>query len=60
MAASPLTQNAAPCFDVVVVRVQCQSEVRPEATLEALKRGRAAGMTTIFNPAPAKADLPDR
>lgn len=40
--------------------VQCQSEVRPEATLEALKRGRAAGMTTIFNPAPAKADLPDR
>eukprot|EP00903_Cladosiphon_okamuranus_P015212 g14060.t1 len=38
----------------------CQSEVRPEATLEALKRGRAAGMITIFNPAPAKADLPDR
>ncbi|CAM9542824.1 unnamed protein product [Ectocarpus fasciculatus] len=38
----------------------CQSEVRPEATLAALERGRAAGMTTIFNPAPAQADLPDR
>ncbi|CAM9219216.1 unnamed protein product [Scytosiphon promiscuus] len=40
--------------------IMCQSEVRPEATLAALESGRAAGMTTIFNPAPAKADLPDR
>ncbi|CAM9249988.1 unnamed protein product [Pylaiella littoralis] len=40
--------------------IMCQSEVRPEATLAALERGRAAGMTTIFNPAPAQADLPDR
>eukprot|EP00752_Nemacystus_decipiens_P005166 g4688.t1 len=38
----------------------CQLEVQDEATREALERGRAAGMTTIFNPAPARADLPDR
>lgn len=47
-------------FSSTLALVQCQSEVRPEATLAALERGRAAGMTTIFNPAPAQADLPDR
>ncbi|CAM9869987.1 unnamed protein product [Hapterophycus canaliculatus] len=40
--------------------IMCQSEVLPEATLAALERGRAAGMITIFNPAPAQADLPDK
>ncbi|CAN0180404.1 unnamed protein product [Ascophyllum nodosum] len=40
--------------------MMCQAEVRREVTLEALERGRAAGMMTLFNPAPAQADLPDR
>lgn len=36
----------------------CQWEVPLETTLTALRIGRAAGVTTIFNPAPARAELP--
>jgi sugar/nucleoside kinase (ribokinase family) len=36
---------------------QCQLEIRPETTLEALKTAHEAGVTTIFNPAPALPDL---
>ncbi|XP_075451518.1 ribokinase isoform X1 [Ascaphus truei] len=35
----------------------CQLEVMPEVSLEALKMARASGVKTIFNPAPAIADL---
>ncbi|XP_072356245.1 ribokinase isoform X4 [Scyliorhinus torazame] len=41
------------CAKVVV----CQLEIRPAITLEALKIARKAGVKTIFNPAPAIADL---
>jgi len=41
--------------DVVV----CQLEVPLEATLAALRTARAAGVRTILNPAPARADLPE-
>lgn len=36
----------------------CQWECPLETTLAALRIGRAAGITTIFNPAPARAGLP--
>src|SRR5262245_9017460 len=36
----------------------CQMEVPPEATLEALRAARAAGVRTVLNPSPA-AGLPD-
>lgn len=36
----------------------CQLEVPIEATLAALRLGREAGVPTIFNPAPARTDLP--
>lgn len=39
---------------------QCQGEMRAETTLAALELGRAEGMITLFNPAPAVKDLPDR
>jgi len=38
--------------------VLCQWECSLEATLAALRSARAAGVTTIFNPAPARAELP--
>ncbi|MFN8488396.1 MAG: ribokinase [Caldilineaceae bacterium] len=38
--------------------VVCQWEVPLETTLAALRIGREAGVTTIFNPAPARAELP--
>lgn len=38
--------------------VVCQWEVPLETTLAALRIGRAAGVTTIFNPAPARDQLP--
>ncbi|XP_078398832.1 ribokinase isoform X4 [Cetorhinus maximus] len=41
------------CAKVVV----CQLEIRPAITLEALKIAHKAGAKTIFNPAPAVADL---
>lgn len=37
----------------------CQWESPLETTLTALHMARAAGVTTMFNPAPARADLPD-
>lgn len=37
----------------------CQLEVPVETTLRALEIARAAGVTTIFNPAPAQAGLTD-
>ena len=39
--------------------VICQLEIPVEISLEALKLARAAGVGTIFNPAPARSDLPD-
>lgn len=39
--------------------VVCQWECPLETTLAALKEGRNAGILTIFNPAPARADLPN-
>jgi ribokinase len=39
--------------------VVCQWEVPLETTLTALRIARQAGVTTIFNPAPARAALPD-
>lgn len=38
--------------------IVCQWECTLEATLAALKVGREAGILTIFNPAPARAELP--
>lgn len=38
--------------------VLCQWESPLETTLAALRIARAAGVTTIFNPAPARAELP--
>lgn len=35
----------------------CQLEILPEVTLEALRIAKEAGVTTIFNPAPARAGL---
>ncbi len=37
----------------------CQLEIPLEPNLAALRLARAAGVTTIFNPAPAKPELPD-
>ncbi|CAM9789087.1 unnamed protein product, partial [Phaeothamnion confervicola] len=37
----------------------CQLEIKMETTLAALRAARAAGVTTVFNPAPAPASLPD-
>ena len=39
--------------------VVCQMEIPRAATIQALQLGRDAGVTTIFNPAPAVADLED-
>lgn len=36
----------------------CQLEIPLETTLAALRLARKAGVTTLFNPAPAQADLP--
>jgi len=38
--------------------VLCQWECRLETTLTALRMAKAAGVTTIFNPAPAQGELP--
>jgi len=37
----------------------CQLEIPLEPNLAALRLARAAGVTTIFNPAPARPELPD-
>ncbi|XP_032912035.1 ribokinase isoform X3 [Catharus ustulatus] len=37
--------------------VVCQLEITPAISLEALKMARASGVKTLFNPAPALADL---
>ncbi len=37
----------------------CQWECRLETSLAALRIAREEGVTTLFNPAPARADLPD-
>lgn len=37
----------------------CQLEILVESTLAALRIAREAGVTTIFNPAPARTDLPE-
>jgi ribokinase len=37
----------------------CQLEIPLELNLTALRLARAEGVTTIFNPAPARAELPD-
>ena len=37
----------------------CQLEIPVETSMEALKIAKGAGVMTIFNPAPARADLPD-
>uniref|UniRef100_A0A669P5X8 Ribokinase n=1 Tax=Phasianus colchicus TaxID=9054 RepID=A0A669P5X8_PHACC len=42
------------CKSKVVV---CQLEITPAVSLEALKMARASGVKTLFNPAPALADL---
>jgi ribokinase len=39
--------------------VVCQLEIPVEITLAALRIARREGVTTIFNPAPARPDLPD-
>ncbi|MCB0064431.1 MAG: ribokinase, partial [Caldilineaceae bacterium] len=39
--------------------IVCQWECALESSLAALRMGRAAGVLTIFNPAPAQATLPD-
>lgn len=40
--------------------VICQWEIRTETALAALRIARGAGVTTIFNPAPAREDLPEK
>jgi len=37
----------------------CQLEIPVEISLEALRIAKAAGVTTIFNPAPARSELPE-
>jgi ribokinase len=49
---------ARPAIEEASVLV-CQMEIPQEANLAALHMARAAGVTTIFNPAPAVAGLPD-
>ena len=39
--------------------VVTQLEIKVETTLQALKLARKHGAVTIFNPAPARSDLPD-
>ncbi len=36
----------------------CQLEIPLEISLEAMRMAKAAGMTTLFNPAPARGELP--
>ena len=49
---------ARPAIEKASVLV-CQMEIPQAANLAALRMARAAGVTTIFNPAPAVAGLPD-
>ncbi len=51
-------ENARPAITTADVLV-CQMEIPLEANFAALRMARLAGVRTIFNPAPAVADLPD-
>lgn len=51
-------QAARPALEAAQV-VVCQWEVPLSATLAALRIAREAGVTTVFNPAPARNALPD-
>lgn len=52
-------ERAACCIQAARVCV-CQLEVSPETSLAALRLARARGVITLFNPAPAMANLPVR
>jgi len=51
-------EKARPALEAARVLV-CQWEVPLSATLAALRLAREAGVTTVFNPAPARNALPD-
>lgn len=51
-------ETARPAIESADILV-CQLEIPLDSTLAALRAARAAGVTTIFNPAPARASLPD-
>lgn len=51
-------ETARPAIESADILV-CQLEIPLEITLAALRVARAAGVTTIFNPAPARPSLPD-
>lgn len=51
-------ETARPAIESAHILV-CQLEIPLEITLAALRVARAAGVTTIFNPAPARPSLPD-
>jgi len=55
---SPADVEAAREAIVAAQIVLCQWECSLECTLAALRIAHAAGVTTIFNPAPARAELP--
>ncbi|HMQ52612.1 MAG TPA: ribokinase [Anaerolineae bacterium] len=50
-------EAARPAIEAAAV-VLCQLEIPIESTLAALRIARQAGVTTLFNPAPAPTDLP--
>jgi ribokinase len=50
--------NAKPVITSSKVMV-CQLEIPVEISLEALRIGKAADVTTVFNPAPARSELPE-
>ena len=56
---SPEDVNAARSVIESAQVLICQLEIPLETTLAALRMARSAGVTTIFNPAPARPDLPD-
>ncbi len=51
-------EQARPAIEAAAVLV-CQWEVALDTSLAALQIARAAGVRTIFNPAPAQGELPD-
>lgn len=51
-------ERARPAIAAAAV-VVCQLEIRLETTLAALRVAREEGVTTIFNPAPARPELPE-
>lgn len=55
------TQDLEAARDVIAASqvLVCQLEIQVEISLAALKIGKEEGVTTIFNPAPARAELPE-